>query len=63
MLVLTRKPSQRILIGPDIKVTVVRIDGNTVRLGIEAPQGIEILREEITWKDDKGQGNRKDGNR
>ena len=47
MLVLSRKLSQQILIGSDIAITVVKIEGNHVRLGIEAPQGVSILREEL----------------
>ena len=48
MLVLSRKPSQQILVGSDIRITVVRIDRNQVRLGIQAPPGIPILRTELT---------------
>lgn len=47
MLVLSRKPGEKILIGDDIKVTVVRIGPNTVRLGIEAPRDMNIVRTEI----------------
>ena len=47
MLVLSRKLSQQILIGSDITITVVRIEGNQVRLGIEAPAGVSILRDEL----------------
>lgn len=47
MLVLSRKPGERILIGNDVSITVVRIGPNTVRLGIEAPDGIVIVREEL----------------
>ena len=47
MLVLSRKLSQQILIGSDITITVVRIEGNHVRLGIEAPPGVSILRQEL----------------
>ncbi len=47
MLVLSRKPSQQIMIGPDIVVTVVKIDRNQVRLGIQAPPGVSILRHEL----------------
>ena len=47
MLVLSRKPSQQIMIGPDIVITVVKIDRNQVRLGIQAPTGVTILRHEI----------------
>jgi carbon storage regulator len=47
MLVLSRKLSQQILIGKDISITVVRIEGNHVRLGIEAPPGVSILRDEL----------------
>ncbi len=47
MLVLSRKLSQQILIGTDIVITVVKIDGNQVRLGIEAPRGVTILRDEL----------------
>ncbi len=47
MLVLTRKFQEKICIGDDIVITVVRIAGNSVRLGIEAPTGVRILRDEI----------------
>lgn len=47
MLVLSRKPGERILIGTDIVVTVVRIGPNTVRLGIDAPAHMNIVREEL----------------
>ena len=55
MLVLTRKPSERILIGEDIVVQVLRIDGGKIRLGIEAPSDIPIRREELDpeWKTGK----------
>jgi carbon storage regulator len=48
MLVLSRKPGEKILIGENIVVTIVRIGPNTVRLGIEAPAGLKIVREELT---------------
>jgi carbon storage regulator CsrA len=47
MLVLSRKLSQQVLIGSDISITIVRIDRNHVRLGITAPPGVAILREEL----------------
>ncbi len=50
MLVLSRKPSETILIGDDIRVTVVRIGTNNVRIGIDAPAGTVILREEVPRK-------------
>lgn len=52
-LVLSRKTSERILIGPDIVVTVVRIGPNTVRLGIEAPGEMNIVRDELTESENK----------
>lgn len=51
MLILTRKASQRIMIGDDVTVTVVRIDGNKVRIGIEAPNSVPIFREEVLAHD------------
>lgn len=47
MLVLSRKTSQRIQIGDSVILTVVKIGGNTVRLGIEAPADVAVLREEL----------------
>ena len=47
MLVLSRKINEKILIGNDIVVTVVKIDRNQVRIGIEAPGNVPIYREEI----------------
>jgi carbon storage regulator len=47
MLVLTRKRDESIVIGDDIKITVVDIRGDQVKLGIEAPREISIHREEV----------------
>ncbi len=47
MLVLSRKVGERILIGDDIAVTVVRVAQGMVRIGVEAPQETPIVREEI----------------
>ncbi len=47
MLVLSRKESQRIKLGEEIVVTVVRLGRDKVRLGIEAPSDIVVLREEL----------------
>jgi len=47
MLVLLRKVGETILIGDHIEVTVVRVCHNTVRIGIQAPTGYRIVREEI----------------
>jgi carbon storage regulator len=47
MLVLTRKVGQRILIGEDVAITVVRVSQGTVRIGVEAPPEKPIVREEL----------------
>ncbi len=47
MLVLSRKLGQRFQVGGDIKVTIVKIDRNSVRIGIEAPGDVTVHREEI----------------
>ena len=47
MLVLTRKNGEKIVIDGDIEITVVDIRGNQVRLGIEAPKEVAILRAEL----------------
>jgi carbon storage regulator len=47
MLILTRRAGERVVIGEDVLVTVMEISGQTVRLGIAAPKGLPIYREEI----------------
>ena len=47
MLVLSRKAGERILVGDDVAITVVRIGPNSVRIGIEAPRSMNIVREEL----------------
>lgn len=47
MLVLSRRESQRIKLGDSIVVTVVRLGRDKVRLGIEAPSDVVVLREEL----------------
>ncbi len=47
MLILTRRPTQRVYIGEEIRITVLGVTGNVVRLGIDAPAHISIDREEV----------------
>jgi carbon storage regulator CsrA len=50
MLVLSRRTNEQIQIGEDISVTVLQIKGNRVRIGIEAPEQIRVLRSELPLK-------------
>ena len=47
MLILTRRISESIIVGDDVKITVLGVKGNQVRLGIEAPKDLSVHREEI----------------
>jgi len=47
MLVLTRKLLEKVRIGDNIVVTIVRIEGGQVRVGIDAPKSIPVVREEL----------------
>lgn len=47
MLVLTRKQNEGIIIGDDIVVTVLNIEKDKIRLGIQAPRSIRVIREEL----------------
>ena len=47
MLILTRRIGESIAIGNDIVITLVAVSGNQVRLGIDAPRAVRVLRQEI----------------
>lgn len=47
MLILSRKKNQSIMIGEDIELTVISIEGDQIKLGINAPRSVEIHRKEI----------------
>lgn len=47
MLILTRRVGESLTIGEDIKITLLGIKGNQVRIGIDAPRDVEVHREEI----------------
>ena len=47
MLILTRRPKETICIGDDVRLTVLDIKHNQVRIGIEAPDAVSVHREEI----------------
>lgn len=51
MLVLSRRENERLKLGDSIVVTVVRLSGDKVRLGIEAPADVVVLREELDTLD------------
>jgi len=52
MLVLSRKPGETIVIGGGIKVTVLEVKGNKLRLGIEAPPEVRVMRGELATNAD-----------
>ncbi|MGM0623197.1 MAG: carbon storage regulator CsrA [Campylobacterota bacterium] len=47
MLILSRKLDESIIIGKDIEVKVISIDGSSVKIGIEAPKDVDIIRHEL----------------
>jgi len=47
MLILTRRVGETVMIGEDVSVTVLRVKGNQVRLGVNAPKNVSVQREEI----------------
>ena len=51
MLVLSRKESQRIRLGDSIVITIVKISGDKVRVGIDAPNDVLVLRDELEARD------------
>jgi carbon storage regulator len=56
MLVLSRKQKERLKLGDSIVLTVLRIAGDRVRLGIEAPDEVQVLRDELCRPEDTGLG-------
>ena len=52
MLVLSRREGEKIIIGDSVAVTIVRLSGEKVRLGIEAPEDVLILRCELEVQND-----------
>lgn len=59
MLILTRRPDETVVIGNDIRVRVMGVNGNQVRIGIEAPKNIEVDREEIHERKQQERANKK----
>jgi carbon storage regulator len=47
MLILTRRVGETLMIGDNVSVTVLRVKGNQVRLGVNAPKDVSVHREEI----------------
>lgn len=47
MLILTRRIGETLMVGDDVKVTVLGVNGNQVRIGVDAPKNVEVHREEI----------------
>lgn len=52
MLTLSRREGESIVIGDDVTVTVTEVRGNQVRIGIDAPSDVEIVREELNENDE-----------
>ena len=47
MLIITRRPGEKIMIGDDVVVEVIEVSGSNVRIGIAAPKSVPVYREEI----------------
>lgn len=59
MLILTRRNGEALMIGENVKVVVLGIKGNQVRIGIEAPDDVAVHRQEIFDRIQRGQDNEK----
>ncbi len=49
MLIITRRPGQKIRVGDDVVIDVIEVSGSSVRIGIDAPRSVPVYREEI-WR-------------
>ena len=49
MLIITRRPGEKIILGDDVVIEVIEVSGSSVRVGIQAPKSIPVYREEI-WR-------------
>ena len=47
MLIITRKPGEKIMLGDDVTIEVIEVSGSSVRIGIAAPRSVPVYREEI----------------
>ena len=61
MLILTRRVGETVMIGDEVTVTVLRVKGNQVRLGVNAPKSISVQREEIFHRIKREHGEGVDG--
>ena len=51
MLILTRRVGEAVKIGDDVTITVLRIKGNQVRIGVDAPKSLSVRRDELDQRD------------
>ena len=49
MLIITRRPGEKIMLGDDVVIEVMEVSGSSVRVGIQAPKSVPVYREEI-WR-------------
>lgn len=61
MLILTRRIGETVMIGDEVTVTVLRVKGNQVRLGVNAPKSVSVQREEIFHRIKRENGETIDG--
>jgi carbon storage regulator len=47
VLIITRRPGERIMLGDEVRIHIMEIVGNSVRVGVEAPRSVPVYREEI----------------
>ncbi len=59
MLILTRRVGEKLMIGDDLSISVLRVNGNQVSLGVTAPEDVSIHREEVYEQISQGQGKTK----
>ena len=53
MLVLSRKPGEKLVIANNITVTILEVTGNRVKIGVAAPDNVRVLRGELAWWQDE----------
>jgi len=56
MLILSRRVGEVVQVGPDIEVVVLGMKGNQVRVGIQAPAGVAVMRKEVLLRESRPQG-------